>query len=94
MIICAALLVQAEGLDHTTIVPCHRHGDGFKILIDLGHMPNTCKVVEQGFINNKGEFLDRTEAFKHAAECGQLAETTRWYKFDHNDTELYSEDLY
>lgn len=95
MIICAALLVQVEGLDHTTIVPCHRHGDGFKILADLGYAPKTkYKVLEQGFINHKGEFLDRIEAFKRAVECGQLAETTRWYKFDRNDTELYSEDLY
>ena len=26
MLICAALLVQVEGLDHTTILPCLRHG--------------------------------------------------------------------
>ena len=64
MIICAALLVQVEGLDHTTIIPCRRHGYGFKILEDLGYTPKTkYKVIEQGFINHKGEFLNRKEAF-------------------------------
>lgn len=95
MLICAALLVQVEGLDHTTILPCLRHGDGFGILKDLGYAPKTkYKVISQGFINHKGEFLDRVEAWKYAVECGQLSASTRWYKFDHEDDELYSEDLY
>ena len=95
MLICAALLVQVEGLDHTTIVPCHRHGDGFKILEDLGYAPKTkYKVVSQGFINNKGEFLNRKEAFEYVYEIGQLSATTRWYHIDNGHDELYSEDLY
>lgn len=95
MIICAALLVQVEGLKHTTIVPCRRHGDGFQILQDLGYAPKTkYKVVEQGFITHKGEFLNRSEALSHALECGQLSASTRWYQEDHNHEELYSEDLY
>ena len=95
MLICAALLVQVEGLDHTTIVPCRRHGDGFKILEDLGCAPKTkYRIVEQGFINHKGEFLNRKDAFKYAYEIGQLSATTRWYHEDHGHDELYSEDLY
>ena len=95
MLICAALLVQVEGLDHTTIIPCRRHGDGFKILEDLGYAPKTkYKVIEQGFINHKGEFLNRKEAFKYVYEIGQLSATTRWYHEDHGHDELYSEDLY
>ena len=39
MIICAALLLQIEGVDHTTILPCWRHGKGFEILEDLGFEP-------------------------------------------------------
>ena len=92
MLICAALLVQVEGLDHTTILPCRRHGDGFEILRDLGLRKNS--VVKQGFIDHKGSFLDRQEAWRHAKECGQLSQTTEWYKEDHRDCELYSEDLY
>lgn len=95
MIICAALLVQVEGLDHETIVPCWRHGKGFEILRDLGFEPKTkYKVVAQGFINHKGEFLDRKEAFEHAKEIGQCNATQRWYWDDHKQDELYSEDLY
>lgn len=95
MLICAALLVQVEGLDHTTILPCRRHGDGFGILKDLGYAPKTkYKVIEQGFIDHKGNFLNRQDAWKHARECGQLSQSTEWYKSDGRDCELYSEDLY
>lgn len=95
MIICAALLVQVEGLDHTTVVPCWRHGKGFEILADLGFQPQIgYKVLEQGFINHKGEFLDRKQAFEHVKEIGQCNATQRWYWEDHAQDELYSEDLY
>ena len=95
MIICAALELQIEGLPYTTIVPCWRHGKGFEILRDLGYQAQRkYKVKAEGFMNHKGEFLDRKEAFKHALEVGQLSATTRWYQEDHNLNELYSEDLY
>ena len=95
MLICAALLIQVEELDHTTTLPCRRHGDGFQILRDLGFTPKIkYKILSQGFIDHNGNFLDRIEAFNHAKQCGQLTATTMWYKEDHNDVELYSEDLY
>ncbi len=95
MIICAALQVEVEGLDHIVILPCRRHGEGFKIIADLGYAPKTkYRVLEQGFINHKGEFLGRKEALAHAKECGQLSATHRYYQEDNNIDELYSEDLY
>ena len=98
MLICAALLVQVEGLDHTTTICCRRHGDGLQILKDLGYAPKTkYKILEQGFIDHNGLFLNRVDAYKHAKNCGQLSETTRWYKYDNEGDkipELYSEDLY
>ena len=95
MILCAALLVQVEGLDHETIIPCRRHGDGYKLLKDLGYIPKSkYKVLTEGFINHEGKFFDRVQAYQHALKCGQLTATTKWYKADHKDTELYSEDLY
>ena len=95
MIVCAALLVQVEGLDHTTLLPCWRHGKGFEILEDLGYQPKKgYKVLKQGFMNHKGEFLDRREAFEHVKEIGQCNATQRWYWKDHAQDELYSEDLY
>lgn len=95
MIICAALKIQVEGLDHETIVPCIRHGDGFQLLQDLGYAPKTkYKILEQGFITNDRKFLNRKEAFEHVKEIGQCNATQRWYWEDHNQDELYSEDLY
>ena len=95
MIVCAALEVQIEGLDHLTYIPCIRHGFGFKLLADLGYVPKTgYKVLRQGFLTNKNMFLDREEAFIYAKEIGQLPQTALWYKEDHKDIELFSEDLY
>lgn len=91
MIICAALKVQVEGLDHVTIIPCIRHGDGFKILEDLGYAPKTkYKILEQGFLTQNRVFLSRKEAMLHASSIGQLPSTLLRYSGD----ELYSEDLY
>lgn len=95
MIICAALKIQVEGLDHETIVPCWRHGKGFELLVDLGFQAKKgYKVLEQGFMTHKGEFLNRKEAFQHVKDIGQCNATQRWYWEDHNQDELYSEDLY
>lgn len=95
MLLCAVLLVQVEGVNHTTIVPCRRHGDGLSMLKDLGYAPKTkYTVISQGFITHTGEFLDRKEAYVYACKCNQLSQTTIWYKEDRADTELYSEDLY
>ena len=95
MIICAAIKIQIEGLSHETIVPCRRHGDGFKILKDLGLKPRVgYKEIAQGFIDQDGDFLNRKNAFKHAVDCGQLSATTREWKASQGEIELYSEDLY
>ena len=95
MIICAALELQIEGLSHTTIVPCWRHGNGYEILKDLSYQARKkYKVVAEGFITHEGRFLNRVEAFEHVKACGQSTATQRWYWQDHNQTELYSEDLY
>jgi hypothetical protein len=95
MIICAAVKIQVEGLDHETIIPCRRHGDAFQILKDLGYAPRTkYKEIAQGFIDNSGKFYNRKDALIQANTCGQLSKSTLWYKKDHYDFELYSEDLY
>lgn len=91
MLICAALKVQVEGLDHPTYIPCIRHGQGFRILEDLGYAPKTkYKVLEQGFLTQDSVFMDRREAYQYACEIGQLPATLRRYGTD----ELYSEDLW
>ena len=96
MIICAAIKIQIEGLDHETIIPCRRHGDGFKILKDLGFKPRVgYKEIAQGFITDKGEFLDRRQAFIHASNCGQFPTSAELLiEKNKKNFELYSEDLY
>lgn len=94
MIICAAIKIQMKNLDEPTIVACHRHGDGFKIIKDLVQDRKAYEEIAQGFITDEGEFLDRRQAFIHACQCGQLSATTKECKRTNRENELYSEDLY
>lgn len=94
MIICAAIKVTISEPVHDEIIICgHRHGDCLMTIQSLcDYWDGHTKV--QGFINHKGEFLDRKEALKHAIECGQLSKTHMYYQKDNHIDELYSEDLY
>lgn len=96
MIICAAIKIKyfecpCEAGVKELVVCGHRHQNCFQIIHELC-IPPIERI--QGFINHKGEFLDRKEALAHALECGQLSATHRYYQEDHNIDELYSEDLY
>lgn len=95
MIICAAIditFVNSKDEVVNLIVCGHRHGDCFKTIRQLDNKHTQWTV--QGFINHKGEFLDRKEAFEHVKEIGQCNATQKYYWEDHNQDELYSEDLY
>lgn len=100
MIVCAAIKVINEELygvkldkSEELIVCGHRHGDCWEVISQLSARWAGRKKIE-GFINHKGEFLDRVDALTHARECGQLSETHKYYQEDHRIHELYSEDLY
>ena len=95
MIISAALKVKDDKFQPLgyIVLPCFRHSNGFEILYDLvGNKYKAC--IEEGFIDNKNNFLDREGAFNHAIDCGQLSAVTREYKRQNHETKLYSEDLY
>ena len=95
MIICAAIditFVNSKDEVVNLIVCGHRHSDCFKTIRQLDNKHTHWTV--QGFINHKGEFLDRKEALEHVKEIGQCNATQRYYWEDHNQDELYSEDLY
>jgi hypothetical protein len=97
MVLCAALKIEIRKNNEvkTLILHCRRHGDGYAFLARFGTPADTLfKVIEQGFICTDGRYLNRKEAYDHARECGQLNASTLWYKTDHNDDDLYSEDLY
>ena len=71
-------------------IPCHRHADAFYIISQLLDRDEIDKPrTEQGFLTNKGEFLNRYDAMQHAIACGQLPPDA-----DKECKELYSEDLW
>lgn len=95
MIICAAIQFQMQKTGQVATLCGLRHGDIFSQMADMGLHPGKDYVeVCQGFINHKGEFLDRYAALTHALEVGQLSATTREWKKTHDEDELFSEDLY
>lgn len=94
MILCAAIKITMNNIAETSAVICgRRHGDCFQTIVMLNDNWKFCKR-EEGFITNTGEFLNRKEALQHAIECGQLSQSTLWYKEDNKIDELESEDLY
>lgn len=95
MIICAAIKIKFVNSNDDVkelVVSGLRHGDCWEI---IRHLDNKhTQWTEEGFIDNNGKFFNREEALEHATKYGQLTMTTRWHKLDHNERELYSEDLY
>ena len=84
---------------HITI-PCHRHCDAFLILKEFGYKKDQdFKEIEQGFLNEHGEFLNRIDAWYEVKRCNQF---TQEYKDElaqetyHPDThrQLFSEDIW
>jgi hypothetical protein len=88
MITRAAVKVQCPDGEH--IIPCHRHADAFLILKEFGINFFRGKD-EQGFLNEKFEFLDRKTAYIEAEQCGQLLPRQVG---SYNGDELFSEDLW
>ena len=93
--------VKIDYWNHNTkqevIIPCHRHCDAFQILHDFGFIKGVdFREKEQGFLNEKGEFLTRVEAWQEAKRCNQFLDS---YIEEHIDdivppTILYSEDIW
>ena len=97
MIISAAVKILLKKENREVTIPCHRHGDAYRILKDLGFHPSDFETVKQGFIayvvdpdkriNWIETFLDRKEALAHAKMNRQILTSM-------SDDELYSEDLW
>ena len=95
MILCAAVDITFVNSKNEVIrltVCGRRHGDCYKIIRQLDNKHT--QWSEGGFITRDGVFLTRKDAFKHACHCGQLSQSTLWYKEDNKSEELESEDLY
>ena len=97
MITAAAVKILLKKENREVVIPCHRHGDAYKILKDLGFQLSDFETIKQGFIayevdiddpfNGIETFLDRKEALAHAKMNRQILTSM-------SDDELYSEDLY
>lgn len=72
-------------------IPCHRHNDAFYIISQFLRLDEIDKIkTEQGFLNSKGEFLDRHDAYEEALKCNQIKQNNA-----HAVSKLlYSEDLW
>lgn len=95
MIVRAAVKINLyiHGYPEEIIIPCHRHSDAFQILHDFGFKKlEDFKELEQGFLNEKWEFLTRIEAWKEARRCNQLLKS---YEEDTTPPmRLFSEDIW
>ena len=70
------------------VIPVHRHGDIGLIFKAFGFDPHKgYKILRQGFLDEKDNFLTREEAYHHAVECGQIESSGE-------EKELFSEDLW
>ena len=75
MILASAIKYYIEETGKEVILCGARHGDIFKQIELLGFDPRKgYKEIEQGFIDNKNNFLTREEAYEHAKMCGQICE--------------------
>ena len=89
MIICAAIKDTRTGAVFGGI----RHGFIYSAMHDAGITPPHEAAIE-GFLDEKNNFYNRYEAYNIAMTNGQLSATTRQYKYDKGERELFSEDLY
>lgn len=95
MIISAAVKIKHEnGINGELVIMCRRHHEAYKVLHTLCPGDMLHVGAQEGFINHRGEFLNRTDALQHALECGQLSAMDRHRKAQNGETKLYSEDLY
>lgn len=99
MVVCAALKIAHESNPKFDIVICgYRHSDCYEILFrlnpDLSRTARKEGKITEGFLATGNRFMDRTEAYTHANECGQTSAQARYDKAERRENELFSEDLY
>lgn len=99
MIVAAAIMINNAVI--SMAAPARHHDILRQIagLYDPEERPHwTYENETQGFITDKGEFLDRKEAWEHVSNCGQGA-ALRYARLrnepnTYNGMNLYSEDLW
>lgn len=94
MITASAIKIKMKASNENVIIHCNRHHYGYYTLKMLGLKPDDYERVSEGFINQKGDYFTREQAYQHAFECGQISATIREKKEQTDCKELFSEDLW
>ena len=94
MIISSAIKIKLKNSDEKVIIHCHRHHYGYFMLKQLGFQPEDYERVSSGFIDHKGTYMTREQAYQHALDCGQISAVVRELKEKNKSKELFSEDLW
>lgn len=96
MIQASAIKFHVDATDSDVILCGLRHNDIFEQLKLLDFKPNNgYKLITQGFITDKGEFLNRAEAMVHARKCNQISRVKLQSRILRDGAcELFSEDLW
>ena len=93
MILAAAVKFHIDKTNEEVVLCGHRHWNVFEQLNLLGFEPQKgYKEIEQGFIDDKNNFLTREDAFEHASNSGQIFDDKM--PGDFKSRELFSEDLW
>ena len=64
------------------------------MLKQLGFKPEDYERISSGFIDHKGTYMTRGQAYQHALDCGQIPAIVREQKEKIKSKELFSEDLW
>lgn len=96
MVLFPACKVEVNDKDgiRVVVVPVFRHGHIHSFLKNMGVPRENVRLISEGFLIDTGEFMDRREALIEALHCGQLPSTVINFKAEHDEDELYSEDLF
>lgn len=81
------MIIESAILKNNVIYVGRRHSDIINS-VEKGFLKN----AEQGFLDDCGNFLTRTEALEHAYNCNQVSKEL--YKSRMISKELFSEDLW
>ena len=88
MILASAVKFHVDKTNEDVVLCGLRHGDIFKQLKALGFEPHKgYEEISQGFITDKGKYLDRIDALSYALKYKQITDAK-------GKTELFSEDLW
>ena len=94
MIVSSAIKIKLKETGEKVIIHCHRHHYGYFTLKQLGFKPEDYERVSSGFIDHKGTYMTREQAYEHALECGQIPVVIREQKEKIKSKELFSEDIF